>query len=645
MATAQGYETEGDIEAAAQAYIAIAAAKNADSVEATLAAGRLLIETQDYTDARTLLEPFVKKQAGTPEGLTGAYLLGRAYWNLEMLQPALDEFDAYIAGNGPALAYAYLDRSGVLLEMDRGPEAAQAAQQGLDVGVPESVTPTFLLAAAQAYEKAGAFPDAIGYYKLLVGEGAPSDAALALQRIASLKKLQNDPTYTVERDQLLSGYPSSYQALVALEDAESAGETIDPMVQGLILYRHNEYTKAEPYFQQQVDDAPDAPESATAYYYLGAIVESRGELEDALTDYSAVDQSDPASPLADDALWWRARIHENADELDQAGALYSRIVNEYPDSSFAADAAFRHGLLAYRAGSYLEAASIWQSDLASVTDASDQERLMLWQGKALLMAGQPDAAASVFNELMTAHEDDYFGIRSIGVSEGLHKQPIATAETGVDLTPTWDWPAAEQWLATFTGQPATNRAWQADPRWPLAQELWRVGRSYYGDQEVLDLIQSYASEPASLYTLSRDLLDAGRVSMSARTGQVLLSALDASPSQGLPKAIMSLAYPPAFGPLVQRYADAEGISPLLLLAFVRQESFFNPRATSGAGALGLTQLLPESAQTAATELGLSDNVPQDQLSACGFESATGCALHGRPAGAIQRRHLRGVGGL
>ncbi len=238
---------------------------------------------------------------------------------------------------------------------------------------------------------------------------------------------------------------------------------------------------------------------------------------------------------------------------------------------------------------------------------------MLWQGKALLMAGQPDAAASVFNELMTAHEDDYFGIRSIGVSEGLHKQPIATAETGVDLTPTWDWPAAEQWLATFTGQPATNRAWQADPRWPLAQELWRVGRSYYGDQEVLDLIQSYASEPASLYTLSRDLLDEGRVSMSARTGQVLLSALDASPSQGLPKAIMSLAYPPAFGPLVQRYADAEGISPLLLLAFVRQESFFNPRATSGAGALGLTQLLPESAQTAATELGLSDNVPQDQL--------------------------------
>jgi soluble lytic murein transglycosylase len=76
---------------------------------------------------------------------------------------------------------------------------------------------------------------------------------------------------------------------------------------------------------------------------------------------------------------------------------------------------------------------------------------------------------------------------------------------------------------------------------------------------------------------------------------------------------MSLSYPPAFGPLVQRYADAEGISPLLLLAFIRQESFFDPRAVSPANALGLTQLLPETAQVAATQLGISLEAPEQQL--------------------------------
>ncbi len=243
--TARGYEAEGDIEAAAEAYIAIAATESPDRVDATLAASRLLLDLGYYEEARTLLEPFVDDQAGTPEGLTGVYLLGRAYANLDMNEDALDQFDAYIAANGPAIAYAYLDRSYALVEMERGFEAAESAQLGLNLGVPASMTRTFLLASAQSYERAGAFTEAIGYYTLLIGEGAlPGDVALGLQRIASLKQVLQDPTYTVERDRLLAEYPSSYEALVALQDAEDAGEEIAPNVQGLILYRHNEYTQA-----------------------------------------------------------------------------------------------------------------------------------------------------------------------------------------------------------------------------------------------------------------------------------------------------------------------------------------------------------------------------------------------------------------
>jgi soluble lytic murein transglycosylase len=211
------------------------------------------------------------------------------------------------------------------------------------------------------------------------------------------------------------------------------------------------------------------------------------------------------------------------------------------------------------------------------------------------------------------NEDDYFGIRALGLSEGLHQHPPATQETGVDLTPEWDWVAAEQWLTSKTGLTATSRPWETDYRWARAQELWRVGLGDYGDLEVYALIEAYTGDAAALYTLSRQLLDEGRAGMSARAGQRLMRVLDANPNQGLPKALMSLSYPAAFGPLVQRYADAEGISPLLMLAFVRQESFFDPRAVSPVGALGLTQLLPESAQVAATSLGIGAEVPNEQL--------------------------------
>jgi soluble lytic murein transglycosylase len=215
--------------------------------------------------------------------------------------------------------------------------------------------------------------------------------------------------------------------------------------------------------------------------------------------------------------------------------------------------------------------------------------------------------------LASANEDDYFGIRALGLTAGLHESPQVTLETNLDLSPAWDWAAAEQWLAAHTGAPATSRAWETDPRWARARELWRVGHADYGDLEVYGLIEAHSGDAAALYTLSRELLDEGRIGMSGRAGQRLLRVLDANPNEGLPRAVLSLSYPAAFGPLVQRYAEAEGISPLLLLAFMRQESFFDPRAISPVGALGLTQLLPETAQIAAGQLGITIETPAQEL--------------------------------
>ncbi len=53
--------------------------------------------------------------------------------------------------------------------------------------------------------------------------------------------------------------------------------------------------------------------------------------------------------------------------------------------------------------------------------------------------------------------------------------------------------------------------------------------------------------------------------------------------------------------MVRRIANEEGVNETELLALVYQESRFNPCATSGAGAVGLTQLMPETA----SELGVN----------------------------------------
>jgi peptidoglycan lytic transglycosylase len=614
LATARRLEAEGDIEGAAAAYIAVAAAKTGESDEATMSAGKLLLELERYDDARILLEPFAERAKTTPNLQPSFYLLARAYSGLEMWTESLAQFDAYIASNRPATPYAHLDRNYILLELERPAESAQSLQAGLTLGVPASMEHTYLLAIAQSYERAGRFADAITAYRTLITEsGQYSDVALSLSRIVALKKLASDPTFNVELQELLRNYPSSSQALeaIALPEAASA----NPDVRGLIFYRNNDYTKAEPEFQKQVVAAPNAPESTLSYYYLGAIHESRGKIAEALTSYERVTQLDAAHSLADDALWWRGRIDEQEGRLEAAAALYARIVDEYPNSQFATDAAFRRGLLPYREDDYATAAARWQEDLNSVSDPAERYRLQLWQAKALVQAGQDAAAAPILDALATVNEDDYHGIRALGLKDEKHAQPGAVHEDGVDLTPNWDWPAAEAWLATKAGKPATSKVWETDPRWARARELWTVGRDEWGDLEVYAIIDAFAQDSVAMYTLSRTLQDMGRQSMSGRAGQRLLRTLNTNPGDGLPKPLLSLSYPAAFGPMIEQFADDEDVSPLLLLAFIRQESFFDPRAVSPAGALGLTQVLTDTAASLSRAMNLPEPAPEDLLHA------------------------------
>jgi soluble lytic murein transglycosylase len=72
----------------------------------------------------------------------------------------------------------------------------------------------------------------------------------------------------------------------------------------------------------------------------------------------------------------------------------------------------------------------------------------------------------------------------------------------------------------------------------------------------------------------------------------------------LPRLLLKILYPAPFPDLVVQQAREQGVDPLLLCALMKQESLFNPRATSSASAKGLTQVIPSTGQEIARNLGL-----------------------------------------
>ncbi|MCW2997607.1 MAG: Lytic transglycosylase catalytic [Solirubrobacterales bacterium] len=99
-----------------------------------------------------------------------------------------------------------------------------------------------------------------------------------------------------------------------------------------------------------------------------------------------------------------------------------------------------------------------------------------------------------------------------------------------------------------------------------------------------------------------------------------------------------------FGAEIDAAAARHGIDPALLRGLVRQESGFDPGARSGAGAVGLTQLMPGTAR----ELGVTD--PTDPLQALeggakylkaqldrfGGDAAKALAAYNAGPGAVQK---------
>ena len=75
------------------------------------------------------------------------------------------------------------------------------------------------------------------------------------------------------------------------------------------------------------------------------------------------------------------------------------------------------------------------------------------------------------------------------------------------------------------------------------------------------------------------------------------------PIELIPRAQLELLYPAPYAGTIKRVAGERGIDARFVLAVMRQESRFQPDARSVAAASGLMQLIPETAQKMAGELG------------------------------------------
>jgi soluble lytic murein transglycosylase len=315
-----------------------------------------------------------------------------------------------------------------------------------------------------------------------------------------------------------------------------------------------------------------------------------------------------ASPVADissEARFWRAKSLERQDQVAQAYALYMELVGEGKQQEFADNALIEAAGLRKNMGSFAEAARLYEL-LPKSFPASKFVPRATWEAAwCRYLAGDYPAAAEAFKAQL---KDDgvrekalYWLARSLG--------NIANADAAVYYRQLQDeYPSG--FYATWhrDRQGITDQRQSLGPRNALAELpllsgfekprlLAALGMVEEARVEMAAARKRVGDKKVSFQGLARIYLETGdygsAIALFLQNRQIKWEAAS------LP--LWTAGYPAAYMEQIRQQAAANGLSEGLVFALVRAESRFSPAIKSGAGAVGLMQLMPATAKMTAGE--------------------------------------------
>ena len=323
-------------------------------------------------------------------------------------------------------------------------------------------------------------------------------------------------------------------------------------------------TEASAAYEIAIASSSAVDVAGTALFERAKAAWNRDDDASADTDFKALVERFPAHPSAPEALAGRARIAEARGDTAAAIALHEEVVARYPGSRFAADSAWRAGFVRWQTGAYRDAATAFGA-LGTRDDAR------YWAARALGAAGDGETARARLEALRASAPAGFY---AWWVDERVG--PSATRP---------DFPRAGSRAPTRTTPPSLPG--------PAAYHDVR-GRVLVAIGLPRDAVREYAAVEKAIgpdpYLLDA-YRDAGAWDAVVKTAIRLQQAGHADLEEAL--------YPRPFASEFTRSGVAAGVDPLLLVAMARQESLFDPRAVSSAGAHGVLQLLPATASRVA----------------------------------------------
>lgn len=363
--------------------------------------------------------------------------------------------------------------------------------------------------------------------------------------------------------------------------------------------RQHRYTRADETLTELIETSQD-PVLRARSLFQRAISRRRRDLDlAAAADYAAAAALAPQLDSAAFAMKQAIFLAHLRDRNDTAKAYAKTLVQHFTEEDERVYARWMLGWLAYLDSSYDEAIEQWEllhDEFPTHKGWSNGgliEKLAYWKGRSHERAGRTSWAVAEWRSLVERFPLSFYShlayerllAHAPRVADRYRKRPeMGGLQPGTGPSPEEqslpDLPILRP-AATLIRGGLTNEGW----RW-LHWLVWR--RQLPADS--LDYVAALARRHGDV-TISHKVL-------------LRLAKFSHYPEDGARNRWL-LGFPTPLREEIVRNATKNRIDPMLLFALVRQESGFNARALSRAGAIGLSQVMPPTARhTAVHFLGI-----------------------------------------
>jgi len=314
-----------------------------------------------------------------------------------------------------------------------------------------------------------------------------------------------------------------------------------------------------------------------------------GQTEKAVRAYLHYADLYANKPKAAEAVWQSAWLYEKKNKPHKAIDLYKRLCKRWPRNALCDEARFKTGLIYFKEGSFAKAKNVFDKLRTKGRSDFERNRAQYWAALCLDELNSSGQAGRLRKQIARNLWDDYYTMRSYL----WHKEELDTTLRFIK-----EFKRSSRPLLYYAGG-LGNRL----PDLEKALQVQELLGSRFG-KILLDQLKP------SLLSLHEWIALAEFYKRFALYGEAYktydyINRRFFSKLSYVEKAFMlKERFPLYYDGLIEKYCRRYKLEPELVMALIKQESVFDPRAHSAANAFGLMQLIPPTANDMAAVAGL-----------------------------------------